>query len=66
MGFEYYDLLITPEEAAEMLGIGMNTMYKLLGNGQIRAMRIGRFWKIPKRAIQEFIIQETQMKAAGW
>ena len=66
MGFEYYDLLITPEEAADMLGCGMNTIYKLLGSKRIKAMRIGRFWKIPKRAVQEFIIQETQMKAAGW
>ena len=64
--FEYYDLLIAPEEAADMLGCGMNTMYKILKGGKLKAMRIGRHWKIPKRAIQEYIIQETQMKAAGW
>ena len=64
--FEYYDLLITPEEAADMLGCGMNTMYKILKEGKLQAMRIGRHWKIPKRAVQEYIIRETQMKAAGW
>lgn len=64
--FEYYDTLITPEEAAELLGCGMNMIYKLLKGGKINAMRIGRHWKIPKRAIQEYILQATQMKAAGW
>ena len=53
--FDYYDTLITPEEVADMLGCGMNTTYKLLKSGKIKAMRIGRVWKIPKRAVQEYI-----------
>jgi len=64
--FDYYETLITPEEAADMLGIGMNGIYKLLNSQKIKALRIGRRWKIPKRAIQEYIIQAAQMKAAGW
>jgi len=64
--FEYYETLITPEDAADMLGCGMNSIYKLLNAGKIKAMRIGRHWKIPKRAIQEYILQATQMKVAGW
>ena len=48
--FDCYDTLITPEEVADMLGCGMNTTYKLLKSGKIKAMRIGRSWKIPKRA----------------
>ena len=38
--FEYYDLLITPEEAADMLGCGMNTMYKILKEGKLKAKDI--------------------------
>lgn len=38
--FDYYDTLITPEEVADMLGCGMNTTYKLLKSGKIKAMRI--------------------------
>ena len=64
--FEYYEVLITPEDVADMLGIGMNSVYKLLRSGSIKAMRIGRIWKIPKRAVQEYILQQTQMKMAGW
>lgn len=66
MMFDYYDTLITPEEAAELLGCGMNTIYKILNSGKIKAMRIGRIWKIPRRAVQEYIITECRMKAAGW
>lgn len=61
-----YDTLVTPEEAAELLGCGMNSIYKLLRSGKLKAMRIGRIWKIPRRAIQEYIVTESQMKAAGW
>ncbi len=64
--FGYYDTLITPEEAAELLGCGMNTIYKILKSGKLKAMRIGRIWKIPRRAIQEYIIAESKMKSAGW
>ena len=59
--FDCYDTLITPEEVADM-----NTTYKLLKSGKIKAMRIGRSWKIPKRAVQEYIIQESHLKSVGW
>ena len=39
--FDYHHTLITPEEVADMLGCGMNTTYKLLKSGKIKAMRIG-------------------------
>jgi len=64
--FDYYETLITPDKAAEMLGCGMNTMYKLLNAGKLKAMRIGTHWKIPKRAIQEYIVRESQIQNAGW
>ena len=63
--FDYYDTLITPEEAAELLGCGMNTIYKILKSGKLKAMRIGRIWKIPSRAVQEYILPEAKMQAAG-
>lgn len=66
MMFDYYDTLITPEEAAELLGCGMNTIYKILKSGKLKAMRLGRIWKIPRRSVQEYILTESKMKAAGW
>lgn len=66
MTFDYYDTLITSEEAAQMLGCGMNTIYMILKSGKLKAMRIGRVWKIPKRAVQEYIITESKMNASNW
>ena len=65
MTFDYYDTLITSEEAAQMLGCGMNTIYKILNSGKLKAMRIGRVWKIPKRAVQEYIMTESKMTATN-
>ena len=41
MMLDYYDTLITPEEAAELLGCGMNTIYKVLKSGKLKAHWIG-------------------------
>ena len=48
--FDCYDTLITPEEVADMLGCGMNTTYKLLKSGKIKAMRIGRSCEDPQES----------------
>lgn len=61
--FDYYDTLITPEEAARILGCGKNSIYKILKSGKLKAIRIGRIWKIPRRAIREYIITESKMNA---
>lgn len=47
--------LITFEELCETLMIGRNTAYKLLKSGKLKAFKIGRVWKIPKRAVSDYI-----------
>jgi len=55
--FKDYDDIITVEELCEILKIGKNGAYELLGSGRIKAIRIGRIWKIPKRAVEEFMFR---------
>ena len=57
---ESYDDILTVDEACEALKIGKNALYDLLNCGTLKAMRNGRVWRIPKNAIQEYIV-----KAAG-
>lgn len=64
--FDTYETLITAEEAAELLHVGMNQMYKLLQSGKVSCFRVGRRWKVPRRAVNEFILQQARMKSAGW
>lgn len=47
-------VLLTIEEAAEQLGIGRTLMYKLIGNGEIDSIRIGRLRRVPTAAIQDY------------
>ena len=49
--FENYSDLVSIEELCEMLFIGKNVAYELLRRKKIKAFRIGRLWKIPKRSV---------------
>ena len=52
---EQYDDLLTAEEACEVLKMGKNALYRLLGFGTLKAFRNGRVWRIPKQAGIEFL-----------
>lgn len=58
---EYADIL-TAEEACEALRIGYNAMYDLLNNGKLKGYRNGRVWRIPKVAVQEYILTQANLK----
>jgi excisionase family DNA binding protein len=47
-------VLLTVEEAAEQLGIGRTLTYKLIGNGEIESIRIGRLRRVPTTAIRDY------------
>lgn len=47
-------VLLTIEEAAEQLGIGRTLMYRLIGDGEIESIRIGRLRRIPTSAVQDY------------
>ena len=56
---EYQDVL-TVDEVCEVLRIGYNAMYELLNTGKLKAYRNGRGWRIPKVAVQNFILQRIK------
>lgn len=57
--FNEYEELITLEELQTILSIGKNTAYDLLRTKKIKAFRIGRVWKIPKKSVEEYIIKSS-------
>ncbi len=59
---EQYQDIMTTFDAAEVLCIGKNRVYKLLGTGQLKGFRIGKVWKIPKEAVKEYIITQSKLK----
>lgn len=48
-------LLLTPEEAAEVLGISRRTLYSLLVAGTIRSVKIGSCRRVPTAALEEYV-----------
>ena len=52
-------LVVTPQEAAEMLATSPNNIYPLLESGDIPAYRQGSFWKIPVHSLKEYVISKA-------
>ncbi|GGL77954.1 hypothetical protein GCM10010840_14800 [Deinococcus aerolatus] len=48
-------LIYTPSEVGDYLGLGRNLIYKLIGSGQLRGVRVGSKWLIPAAALEEFL-----------
>ncbi|MDP9408203.1 MAG: helix-turn-helix domain-containing protein [Actinomycetota bacterium] len=48
-------LLLTPTEAAALLGIGRSKVYELIKSGQLSSVRIGACRRVPAEAVREFI-----------
>ena len=47
--------ILTPLEVMDILGVGKNTVYNLLANGQLKGFRIGKSWRITGDALEEFL-----------
>ena len=48
--FEQYDDILTIEEVAELLRIGMTQAYRIVRSGNLKGYKEGKDWKIPKKA----------------
>jgi excisionase family DNA binding protein len=60
------DELLTVAEAAEKLKIHQVTLRNMLRSGELKGMKFGvREWRIPDKAIQEFIDSKMRKPAAG-
>ena len=46
------------EDLMPVLGIGRNTAYELVRSGKLRSIRVGRQLRVPKEALQEFLMQD--------
>ena len=55
-----YKDILTVKDLCEILDIGKNTAYRLLKSGEIRSVKIGKVYKIPK----DFLIKYLTSKSA--
>lgn len=54
--------LLSIEDLMELLNVGKNTAYSLLETGKINAFKIGRIWKVPRKAVEDYIYNEVYGK----
>lgn len=50
----------TLEEIAQILGLTRRTIYTYVHNGYLKAVKIGRGWRVSEAALNEFLSQGTE------
>lgn len=48
-------LVLTAKEAAQVLGFSLHLVYALLRSGQLRSLRMGKLFRIPRCALKEYL-----------
>ncbi len=55
-------LLLTVEETAQRLGIGKTLAWRLVQEGQLPSVRLGRCVRVPRRELEEWVQEHRQDK----
>lgn len=59
--FESYDDILTIEEVAELLRIGMTQAYRIVRSGSLKGYKEGKDWKIPKQALINYVMEQSHL-----
>jgi len=59
------DELLTPEEAAEWLKVARGSVYRWLQDGTLRAVKLGRVYRIPKAEVLALVRRQGGDEAEG-
>ena len=52
---ESLPLLMSVSDAQDALGLGRNSIYALLRSGRLKSIRVGRIYKIPRTALEDYL-----------
>jgi len=61
----FLPLLVTVNQAAELLGIGRTTIYALIEAGELRSVKRGSSRRIPVKAIHHYIDRLLEASEGG-
>jgi excisionase family DNA binding protein len=56
--FDSYPDVVSVEEIQQMLRIGKNAVYTLLKDGEIKSIKVGKRYIVPKKYVVEFLIKK--------
>lgn len=60
--FNQYPDILTVYDVAEALLIGKNRTYELLEAGELKGFKIGHIWKIPRPALEDYVMNSSRLK----
>lgn len=60
--FKEYEDIMTVQEVMEALHIGKNRVYALMAEGNLKAFRMGRPWKIPRESVEEYVRNQAGLR----
>lgn len=46
---------LTVEQVAKQLQVHPTTIHKLIKTGQLKGIRVGRLWRVPMEALEEYL-----------
>ena len=58
-------LLLRVRDVCRLLDVGRSTVYELIARGELPVIRIGRLVRVPRPALEEWIVRNTAGAAAG-
>lgn len=57
--------LYTIEEVTDVLKVSRRTIYTYLKEGKLKAVKIGKYWRVSEENLQEFISTGTSISNAN-
>jgi acetyl-CoA synthetase len=60
---EDLEKLLLPAEVARILRVTTRTIERYCKQGKLRAVKVGRLWRIPKSSLEEFLKTEAEGNA---
>jgi excisionase family DNA binding protein len=53
-------LLLRPDEAAELIGVGRSKVYEMLATGELPSVRVGGRLRVPLNELREWVAQRVR------
>lgn len=52
----------TIDELVQMLQVTRRTIYNYIKEGKLKAVKIGKYWRVTDKALEEFLTPATESK----
>ena len=57
--------ILSVEEVAEYLGVGVVTIYRWCREGRLPCLKMGKFWRIRREALEDFLKRRERSATRG-